>query len=160
MVVILYCGKSLLVCWWVLTASVVVLEEATRELCKYGRFGGGQRIKQGFPSSAFLVFSQTSHISASGSQQCNGRSAVSSSAMAPWWASLAIFVLWGHTERFLCTFRLSPGVKPVNHDYLNNNGSLLENKIASGKIKANIFSIIRSKIDTVFLSCYRSWPGL
>ena len=37
MVVILYGGKTLLACWWVLTASVVVIEEGTRGMCKYSR---------------------------------------------------------------------------------------------------------------------------
>lgn len=48
MIVILYCGKTLLAGWWVLTISMVVLEEDTRGMHKYGRIGGGQRIKQGF----------------------------------------------------------------------------------------------------------------
>lgn len=53
---------------------------------------------------------------------------------------LAIF------QQFLCTFRLSPGLKPVGRNNLNN-GSPLENRVTSGKIKAAIFSIARSQVE-------------
>lgn len=61
------------------------------------------------------------------------------------------------TQQVLCSFCSFPGLKPARH-YNLNNGSPLENRITSGKIKTTIFSITRSEVDIYCLSYYRGCP--
>lgn len=146
MKIILYCGKRLLSYWWVLTASVVVLEEGTGGMCKYSRFGGGQRIKQGFLLSSFSsVYPGFPHLRLwvpmislawCGFIICNGSSV----------GFLSYLRAVEPAQEVLCTFCLSPGLKPAGHNNLNN-GSPLENRITSGRIKTAIFSFTRSEVD-------------
>lgn len=117
---------------------------------KYSRFGGGRRIKQGFLLSSFSsVYAAFSHLSLwvpticwawCGFIICNGSTV----------GFLSYLCAVEPTQQFLCIFCLSSGLKPAGHNNLNN-GSPLENRITSDKIKAAIFSITRSQVDTYCL---------